>query len=450
MVLKVKLNKKRSYKFLRGKIFSIILVTLGLIFCTGAIAQTEKICLIETREYPGKDPSMWDGIYAARDGKVYTGLATEGRTSRFYVYDPVTDSSRMIADMAKFLGEQGKGIRTSGKIHNKPVEDLDGNIYYTTMNNGAGPRNIDYTSWLGGHWIKYDPKQDKLEDLGLIDEGIGPYPLVIDKKRGYLFGTGFTGYFYRFDIKNKVTKVIGRVANWDLCRNVFCDDEGNVYGSFPVARVWKYDSKTEKIIDLPIHIPYDPTIYPTQLINPMIDRSTIWRAIRWDSEEKVAYGVTGGSGSILFKYDPHADNGEQFTELAQFCDTRFLDTGRKDLPFSTLAFDVDSKNKKIYYVPSPRDYVLDGYVETLEGEDPNHLLMYDIKTGKRIDLGVLKTEDGRSVLGCEGLTIAPDGTVYICGLVEVYDEKSASRKLDDKLTALQLIIYKPAHLKNSY
>lgn len=436
-------EKKNSWTFLNINMFSIILGTFGLISFNNAISQTEKISFVETREYPGKDPSMWDGLYVAVNGKVYTGLATEGKTSHFYVYDPATDSMKMIADIAEFLGEQGKGIRTSGKIHNKAVEDLDGNIYFTTINNGAGPRNIDYTSWKGGHWLKYDPAQDKLEDLGLIDEGIGLYPLVIDKERGYLFGTGFTGYFYRFDIKNKVTKVLGRVANWDICRNIFCDDEGNVYGSFPVARVWKYESSTEKIIDLPIQIPYDPTIYPTQLMNPMIDRATIWRAIRWDPEDKAAYGITCGSGSILFKFDPHAKNGEQITELSKMCDSRFLNVERKDVPFSTLAFDVDIKNKRVYHVASPRDYTLDGYAETLQGEEPNHLIMYDIKAKKRIDLGELQTKDGHSVFGCEAMAIAIDGTVYICGLVEVNDEKVATNKIGDKLTALQLIIYKP-------
>jgi hypothetical protein len=156
--------------------------------------------------------------------------------------------------------------------------------------------------------------------------------------------------------------------------------------------------------------------------------------------------VTCGSGSILFKFDPHAEEGGQFVELGKMCDSKFFNSGRKDMPFSTLAFDIDSKNKRIYHVPSPRDYVLDGYVETLEGEEPNHLLMYDIKTDKRIDLGVLQTKDRRFVLGCEGLTVAVDGTVYICGVVEVKNEKSASRRIGDKLLALQLIIYKPFNL----
>ena len=74
------------------------------------------------------------------------------------------------------------------------------------MNNGAGPRTIDYTSWTGGHWMKYNPSSGVLENLGLVDEGIGCYPLTIDIQRKYLFGVGFTGYFYRFDLQERHNK----------------------------------------------------------------------------------------------------------------------------------------------------------------------------------------------------------------------------------------------------
>ena len=315
-----------------------------------AIAQdTKQICSVESREYPGKDPAMWDGLYAASDGKVYSALITEGESAHLYVYDPNTDKNRLLYDLADFLGERGKGIRTSGKAHNKPVEDNENNIYFITMSDGSGPRTIDFTSWQGGHWMKYIPKKEQLEDLGIVSHGDGSYPLTIDKERMYLFGIGFTGYFYRFDIKNRVSKNLGIVSNWDICRDIFCDDEGNVYGSFPVSRVWKYDAEKEKVIDLSIRIPYDPTIYPTQLRNPMIDRTYIWRAIEWDPIDNVAYGITCGSGSILFKFDPHDGHEGTITPLVKMCDSKFLNAGRKDMPFSTMAFDVDSKNKRIYY-----------------------------------------------------------------------------------------------------
>ena len=112
--------------------------------------NTRDVCLVETKAYPGKDYCMWDALYAARNGTVYTGLITEGGSAHFYSYSPATDKNILISDIAGFLGERGKGIRTSGKIHNKPVEDTDGNIYFVPMNNGAGPRTIDYTSWIRG------------------------------------------------------------------------------------------------------------------------------------------------------------------------------------------------------------------------------------------------------------------------------------------------------------
>jgi len=431
---------------------SLPVLTLFIAFSLLANAQTystafgqenNRPCIVESREYPGKDNAMWDALYAAKNGIVYTGLITEGGSAHFYSFFPSRDSNLLIADIADFLGERGKGIRTSGKIHNKPVEDDEGNIYFVPMNNGAGPRTIDYTSWIGGHWMKYIPSSGKLENLGLVDEGIGCYPLAIDTRRKYLFGVGFTGYFYRFDLKQGSTINFGRVANWDICRSIFCDDEGNVYGCFPVGRVWKYDALKEKVIDLSVRVPYDPTIFPTQLSNPMIDRSCDWRAIEWDPIEKVAYGVTCGSGSLLFRFDPHSGKEGNFTTLAKMCDSRFLESGRKDIPYSTLAFALDSRNKKIYFVPSAREYSTDEYAETFGSNRTHHLIMYDIKTNSRVDLGELRTKDGRRVFGCEAASVAEDGTLYICGQAELKDADKATGRIGNIPVSLQLIIYKP-------
>ena len=418
-----------------------------LFFCALSIYITaqsnENICQVTTREYPGKDPDMWDGLYAAKNGMVYSGLITEGGSSHFYVYDPVSHENIMLYDIAEFLNERGKGIRTSGKLHNKPVEDDEGNIYFVQMNNGSGPRNIDFTSWKGGNWMKYNPKTGELENMGLVDEGVGCYPLAIDNQGKYLYGVGFTGYFYRFDLEKRITKNFGRVSNWDIGRTIFCDDTGNIYGCFPIGRIWKYDAEKKKIIDLSISLPFDPTIYPTQLLNPMIDRTYDWRAIAWDDIDKVAYGVTAGSGSILFRFDTKEGQEGKITPLAKLSDSKFLHSNRKDIPYSTLAFALDSKNRKIYFVPSAREYTSDSYVETFQSREPSHLIMYDLKAEKRIDLGSLQTKDGRKVFGCEAASIGPDGTVYICGLVEVRDPKKATSKIGSLPVALELIIYKP-------
>ncbi len=423
-------------------------VFIILLFYTGSknlSAQNNNICIVETRTYPGRDPFMWDGLYAASDGKVYSALINEGVSAHFYVYDPKTDKNILFYDMAEFLNERGKGIRSTGKIHNKPVEDDEGNIYFVTMNNGSGPNTIDYTSWQGGHWMKYNPKINTLEDMGLVDRGIGCYPLTIDKKRGYLFGIGFTGYFYRFNLKNHVTKNLGRVSSWDICRDIFCDDNGNVYMSYPTARVAKYDAEKEKVFDTSLHIPYDSSVFPSQLKNPMVDRTNIWRAVQWDPVDKVAYGITCGSGSILFRFNPHDGTEGKITSLVKMCDTKFLDGTRKNIPYSTLAFAVDTKNKKVYFAPSARDFSVQKYEETYGSINAHHLIMYDIKTDKRIDLGVMRTADGRKIFGCEAISVAPDGTVYLCGQAEVKEPDRSTQMIGKVPTALHLIIYKPTY-----
>lgn len=426
--------------------FISCLALTAVIFMTGfseGRAQENKFCIVAAEAYPGRDPVMWNGLYAAHDGKVYSALITEGASAHFYVYDPAGGKNVLLFDMAEYFDERGKGIRPTGKIHNKPVEDDAGNIYFVSMSNGSGPNTFDYTSWKGGHWLKYDPKTGKLEDMGLVDQGIGCYPLAIDKKRGYLFGIGFTGYFYRFDLKNRITKNLGRVSNWDICRSVFCDDEGNVYLSFPTARVAKYDVKKEKVYETTLSTPYDPSIFPTQLNNPMIDRTYDWRAVEWDSAEKVAYGVTCGSGSILFRFDPHAGPEGRITPLAKMCDTKFLAGDRKDIPYSTLAFAEDERKKKIYFAPSARGFTAQKYAETFGSEERHHLIMYDIKTNERSDLGAMQTADGRRVFGCEAASVGPDGTLYLCGQVEVKDKSKSTQMIGDIPTALHLIIYKP-------
>lgn len=426
-------------------ICTAFLLAVGVSLSGNIIAQTpqNKICNVETREYPGKDPYMWNGLYAASNGDVYSCLITEGESSHFYVYDKTQDKNFLLYDMAEFMNERGKGIRVSGKLHNKPVEDEEGNIYIVPMNNGSGPLTYDYTSWKGGAWLKYDPKTKQLSNLGLVDQGVGCYPITIDKKRNYLFGISFTGYFYRFDIKNRVSKNLGRVSNWDTCRDIFCDDDGNVYMSFPTARVAKYDAKKEKVYDTSLRTPYDPSIFPTELRNPMIDRTNDWRAVAWNKEEKVAYGVTCGSGSILFRFDPHDGPEGKITPLGRICDSRFLEGDQKNIPYSTLAFAVDGKNGEVYFAPSSRGFNVQKYAETYGSESDHHLILYDIKKGTREDLGTMKTADGRRVFGCEGASVGPDGTVYLCGQAEVKDKKSATQMIGNIPCALQLIIYHP-------
>jgi hypothetical protein len=433
---------------------ALFLVLTCPIFQSLGFAQTkEKFACVETREFPGnhKETSMFSALYAARDGMLYIGLCTHAGSSQFYQYNPKADRMRHIADLADFLGQTGKGVRTAGKIHTRPVEDRDGRIYFATMCEDSGPPSIDPYSWEGPHWIRYDPKTDKLEDLGLINRLWGIYGLAIDTNRNYLFGTAWDGHLYRYDINTGKTRDLGRIDNWDDLRHIAADDDGNVYGCYPKAKMWKYDARTEQVYDLSVQIPYDPLVYPRRLSNPMLDRKAIWRVVQWDPVDRAIYGVDGGS-SILFKYDPRDGPDGRATELAKLSAERFYNSPRKDIPYSSLAFTIGT-DRRIYFAPAGLDF---DYEERLEAarlaqarertklSPYSELIAYDLSSRRRENLGVLKTKDGRKVFGCGGAASGPDGTIFLGAAVEVKDaQKEAGKVAGVHPYAMELLIYKP-------
>jgi len=413
----------------------------------------EKYACADSREFPGdrKEAQMFSALAAARDGRVYLGLCTHAGSSQFYQYDPRADRMRHIADLAEFLGQTGKGIRTAGKIHTRFVEDREGRIYFGTMCEDSGPPNIDPYSWEGPHWLRYDPKSGKLENLGLINRRWGIYGLAIDQRRNHLFASAWDGHLYRYDISNGVTRDLGRVDNWDDLRHIAADEDGNVYGCYPKARLWKYDPATELVYDLSVQIPYDPLVYPRRLSNPMLDRKAIWRVVEWDPVDRVIYGIDGGS-SILFKYDPKDGPEGKVTTLARLCAERFYNSNRKDIPYSTLAFTV-GRDRKIYYAPAGLDFDYEARLEAarlaqtrsgVQTPPYSELIVWDLKSGRRENLGVLRTTDGRHVFGCGGAAAGPDGTVYLGAAVEENDpQKAAGKVAGAHPFAMRLLIYRP-------
>lgn len=432
----------------------IVLQLVGVCSYKSFAQVEEKYVYLACRDFPGnrKESSMYSALSTASDGKIYIGLCTHAGASQFYQYDPVTDCMRHIADLPEFLGEKGRGIRVAGKIHTRMVEDRQGRIYFGTMCEDAGPVRIDPYSWQGPHWIRYDPKTDKLEDLGLINRLWGIYGLAIDRQRNYLFASAWNGHLYRLDIDRRVTRDLGRVDDWDVVRHIVADEEGNVYGCYPPkARIWKYDARTERIYDLSVSVPYDPTIFPRKMTNPMLERKVIWRVVEWDPVDKVIYGVNGGN-STLFRYDPKDGPEGKVTTLEKLCSEYFYHSDRKDVPYSTLAFTI-GKDRKIYYAPVGMAFDFTIKVEaaafaqdlgTLSKAPHSELVTYDLRTGKRRYLGILKTTDGRSVFGCGAAACGLDGTIYLCGAVETKDVKNAAGIVREEYPfKMSLLSYKP-------
>ena len=434
-----------------------IIFVAGLILFASAVqvfagADCTKKIVLKSVDFPGnnKEEGFWGPIHAASDGKVYIALCTEGGGhAHFYIYDPAKDQMIHRQDLAKFLGGSGKGIRTHAKVHSAIREDKDGNLYFVTGNMTGGPDEIDPTSWEGGHWLKYDTKSDTLTDLGLVTPHAGIYGLAIDKERKRLLGVSRNGHFMVYDIPTGKTYDKGRV-NMDASvasRMVVSDDLGNAYGTFEPDRIFKYDAATERVLDLHLRLPTDPTIYPRTV--SIIKR--YMRAGVWDDVNKKMYGVEGCT-SILFEYDPKAGDEGQIKVLDRLLPCQSSEEVRK-AHYATLSLTI-GKDRKIYYMPigsldAKDDERANKGIDFFKWAGQGYLISYDLNTGKKEELGRVYTQDGAMVI--DGQMIAPsgagttglDGTIYFCGYVEEKNPEFASRYFGNLPVRLRLLIYKP-------
>ncbi len=377
--------------------------------------------------------SMWSGLYCASNGKVYIGLSTHADAAYVYEFDPATEKMTFLADLSRLAEERGRGIWTTGKIHVQ-MQELDGYVYFGALDEDSGPPAIDCSSYQGPHWYRINLETSKVERLSLINSFWGLVGQVMDAERRLLYGLAENGHLYKYIIDKDISVDMGRVDDWDICRTIFMDDAGNVYGSYTPAQLWKYDVLQDRIFDLPL-LKLPIINQPRTMSNPMLDRKGQWRIIEWDPVDKVAYGIVGGS-SLLFKYDVHDGEEGSITSLVKMCAPQFRDGDPMAIPYATLAMTISQKERKIYYFPvmtGAFDYdavsfdVLDElkFSEKLAGgrfPPLSYLTVYDLEKGELDDLGILQGIDGRHVYGLGGAQADKEGRIWFVGAFEEPNE----------------------------
>lgn len=422
---------------------SLAVVTLlpGLLW--SADATEIKVLAVD---YPGdfKPDGMWSGLYTAKNGKVYTGLCTHGGSALFYEYDPTTGVNRLIAEIGRFLGDNGTGERSHSKIHTRFAEDARGNIYFATGNQGGGPRQIDPLTWVnkGSHLFRYDPGKDELEVLGVVAPNWGSYGLVLDKMRNIAYLTCLDNHLYSFDIKARKSRDLGRINNWDVNRMIAMDDRGNVYGTFIDHYLWKYDVESDQLLDLPIQVPSrnDLKFIYTEG-RPAMDRRYNWRYAEWVPSLGKIYGIECGR-SLLFEYDPHSGEYGTVRLVADMALESQIQSGNH--PYATLAVGF-GPDGNVYYALVDRVFDYSATEQATVASSSTYLQKCDLRTGQKQMLGRLVTTKGLKVLGSGACEVAADGTVYLCAAVEEPNlDRSAGRAAGVEPFRLQLLVWDPA------
>jgi hypothetical protein len=419
------------------------LLALSSVILSGvawAVRPPGQTTQVDFRVFPGLAmmDGNWAALFAASDGKIYAGLAYHGGDGHLVYYDSKTDRMHDVGNVTALCGESILKRGPQSKIHARFGEGKDGRVYFGTH---AGywwdyARFGTKEGYPGAHWMAYDPKTDRVEDFGLAcpNEGIntGAYDPVWNRIYGL---THPRGHFVYYDVARRVAVDKGRINNFEsICRTIGIDDTGNAYGSFGEGQVFKYDPRTDRIIELPLRLPVRPK--GISLGRDYDKSETAWRVVVWDDETKKIYGVDE-SATILFSFDPRSG---EVRRLGQLCIPGFEE--RRDVPYATLSLTL-AGDRKLYYAAAGREFDYSGSAEPAT----SHLISYDLKTGKTEDRGEILLPDGRRVLGTNAATTGPDGTIYLVGAIEVRPEGGkpveAAGKIGNVYYRLAMLIFHP-------
>jgi hypothetical protein len=380
----------------------------------------------------------WAALFAASDGKVYAGLAYHGGDGHLVFYDSKSGRMHDGGNLTELAGESHLRRGPQSKIHAKFGEGKDGRIYFGTHGGywWNYSRFATKEGYPGAHWMAYDPKTNHVEDfgLGVPNEGVntGAYDPLFNRIYGL---TNPRGHFVYYDVKTRKAVDKGRINNWEsVCRTLGIDDEGNVYGSFGVGQIFKYDPRKDEIEELAVRLPIREK--GISLGRDYNKSETAWRTVVWDAKTRQFYGIEE-SATILFSFNPRENTVERLGQLAipDFA-------GRRDVPYATLALAL-GRDRKLYYGASGREF---DYGSS-NGIATAHLITYDLNSKKTEDMGEMLLEDGRRVFGVNAADTGPDGTIYMVGAIEVRPGPGkpveAAGKIGDAWYRLALLMFRP-------
>jgi hypothetical protein len=429
--------------------FRAVALTAGLVALTGtafsivARSAPDTPQFVPVKHYRfstvDKDAQMWSALYPASNGKIYVGLCTHADAADLYEFDPKTETMRLLANLTELSGERGRGIWTNGKIHVQ-MQELDGWIYFGSLSEDNGPPAIDASSYRGPRWYRVEMATGKVQELSQINSFWGLLGQAMDPKRRLIYGLAENGHLYKYYIDKDYTEDLGRVDEWDVCRTIFADDAGNIYGSYPPGRIWKYDPVQDRILDFDhIRLPLDNQ--SRTMANPMLDRKAQWRIIQWDPVDRAAYGIIGGS-NVLFKYDPRQGPEGTVTPLVSMAAPGVRDGDPFNVPYATLAMALSQKERTIYYLTvMAGDFDYGAVTKDVMGA--SFMVSYDLKTGKRTDHGVLRTLDGRTTSGMGGAQVDREGRLWFVGSFSEPDPRYQAGRSGSRGYSMGLGLYDP-------
>ncbi|MDD5680195.1 MAG: hypothetical protein PHI59_03020 [Candidatus Omnitrophica bacterium] len=263
----------------------------------------KKMKSVIFKELPVHD-TCWS-ITTGRDGNIYVGVCGEltGGLSVFIVrYDPVKETTDYLLEVGPTLSEPSDNSRAPiSKIHYCLLPGSGGKLYCATHYSGPPLGHPIWRPWhtwddpeymaSGFHIFTFDPKNERVEDFGVMSPNEGSRAMALAEKRGFLYGiTWPRNHFYVFDIRNRKYKDIGRIGDINP-QVIWVDLEENGYTVDDLGCVVKYDADAARLVNLNVKVPKDPQV--------LSEARSVYDAIP-SPDGRSIYGVTWNLETVLF------------------------------------------------------------------------------------------------------------------------------------------------------
>ena len=376
--------------------------------------SAEVRILADVFTFPGVTGTLsaWSAITATHDSQVIAGLCRDNEPAYLAHFDDASRTFAAVLCVDASIHDAGEWRARQAKIHTQLVELPDGWVYGGTHLAEEG----DARSYAGGHWLRYDPRSHKMEDLGLAMAHEGLLSLVADAPRGCLYAITYPGAFLlRFDLVSRRTQVLGKTSRDDNVNRVFFVlGQGAVYTNqvySPASQpggIYIFDaaSESQRIEALPVYRKSRgrytdrveteaPWLYNYWIAGAIGRDGNVAYTTGYQSGHFVSLHPDSRQGLIIRDHGPMVPDSPQGSDGDLFCHAMCL-------AGDSVLFTAEPRAGKT--APAEKAAV--------------RLLRYDPKQDTIHQLGSIRTRKGQRVTSCTGMTCTPSGRLYLFGKVE--------------------------------
>lgn len=372
---------------------------------------------------------IFSGMGTGLDDTIYSGLCDhrfQYTGALLIACDPATRAMRTLGDMQEICGQRHRYDQMAQtKMHTRIMPDSDGRMYFGTHSceRDYAPPELKAKltgGYPGGHWICYDPRTGRCEDLGIAIPGESLMGFTIDPDNHRLYATTHTNsLLIEYDMGIRRTEVLGSIGKYPT-RVLERTADGMIYTFDDEGRVVRFNPRSQELRTLDARLPgWEGRANFVSSFATVVGRDgrTIYgvsTAFRMEPREPMATVVEGRKSEFCpgyaFAYDTQAGPDGRMTTIGP-------SGGDPNVP-------VDDMRLHHAIALTRGGDVL--YVSARGSDRPAHLIMIDASGSFRkgaagsaqglVDLGEMcgESDEGHVETAFAGTT-GVDGIVYFGG-----------------------------------